>query len=215
MPVDFRFDKSCDTVFPHPLHSRPDWEEIADTVNWLSSFEEWGRFCSAVEISSNELTDAMSCAGYRVPTKVGLAKYSWHDQFLADYRKCTTATMMQKYPMDVTNYIRRHNVPRKYPKRTSPEVSQGRSSITWENQVSSTSEETSIESKLDKVFDSLNAGSIDAREDYYIEVNRAVLARLRPVGSQMKTPIWLTVLLHDYSIYDIMAALMRAIKRHE
>jgi hypothetical protein len=203
MPRQFRFDKSCETVFPHPLHSRPDWNEIEDTVNWLDSFEEWGNFCTALEIPPNELTDAMSCAGYRVPTKVGLTKYSWHDQFLADYRKCKTVEMQKKYPMDVSNYIRRHNVPRKWPKQSSPVVPQ-------------VSTELSAESKLDETFDKLFAGIQPPHfVEFYTAVNRVVMAKLRPSAAPFVPYPWLIPLLRSHDIYDIMAALMRAIRRHE
>jgi hypothetical protein len=203
MPVVFRFDKSCDTVFPHPLHSRSDWNEIEDTVNWLSSFEEWGNFCAALEIPPNELTDAMSCAGYRVPTKVGLTKYSWHEQFLSDYRKCSTIEMQKKYPIDVSNYIRRHNVPRKWPKQSSPVIPP-------------VSTEPSTESKLDDAFDRLLSGiQPQFFTEFYTAVNRVVMAKLRPSATPYVSAQWLLPLLRSHDIYDIMAALMRAIKRHE
>jgi hypothetical protein len=78
-------------------------------------------------------------------------------------------------------------------------------------------EEPSAESKLDDVFDKLLSGveSDLVWEEFYIEVNRVVLAALREHPNAVGTPLWLTGLLRVHSAYDVMAALMRAIRRHE
>jgi hypothetical protein len=276
MPLQFRFDKHCAPVFAHYLHSRSDWDEIENTVIWLSSYAEWAGYCSALDIPQSALADAMSCAGYKLPIKVGLFAYSWHDLFVADYRHLTKREMDAKYPVPCSNYVIRHNIPRNRPKKSTPpatridatskSVESSPTVINLSSTPASTSEipqaqlrgtlsvskngipqsftldltpppvetksaqtnaamqqthstpvveEPLAESKLDDAFDRLHAIRSIVDEGYYIEVSRAVIAKLRPDSAPVKTPIWLTMLLRDHSIYDIMAALMRAVKRHE